>query len=174
MPVYLTVYDLDRCWNSLAHRAGLGLYRSGLELDSVEYTYNSESASAGAEAASESSGVTWHAPLHESTAGAATLRERRLVGRAPVTAAAAHEALRTLALSWAAADYHALESNCHHWCAAAAAELGLGIPRWIHGLVRLLRLCTDGGAPHRDLPTLAVSEPLCGPRIRMRGTVPER
>ena len=40
-PVWLKVYDLNGCWNAATHPRGLGLYRTGIELDGLEYTYNS-------------------------------------------------------------------------------------------------------------------------------------
>ena len=153
-PVYLTVYDLDRCWNAAGmHQLGLGLYRTGIEIDGLEYTFDSDNGSDGG-------GVCWHRPFYEDAT--VHLREKRLLGRTALTADDAHVALRELAQAWRAAEYHSLERSCHHWCAAAAEELGLGVPRWIHGLLRLLCLCTDGGASPlvRD-PATSAAQPLC-------------
>ena len=58
--VFLTVYSLDPCWNALCHPLGLGLYRTGIEIDGVEYTYNNDG-----HRAPDTSGVTAHLPLHE-------------------------------------------------------------------------------------------------------------
>ena len=156
-PVYLNVYDLDRCWNSTGmHQLGLGLYRTGIEIDGVEFTFDSEPGDNGDE-----SGVRWHPPFYEDSAVTVPLRQRLLLGRATLTADTAHGALRELAQIWRAAEYHSFERSCHHWCAAAAEELGLGVPRWIHGLLRVLRFCTDGGGSPAREPTASAAQPLC-------------
>ena len=177
-PVFITIYDLSSCWNTLAHPCGLALYRTGIQIEGIEYTYDSTPADALDEGTStnevptlrtealrllaeaHATGVSWHIPAHEQATAA--LREKKLLGHTALAAAAAHDALQRLSPAWLAVDYHAFELNCHHWCEAAALELGVPCPSWIHGFVRVLRFCTDSGRPSRKPAAQdADLEPLC-------------
>jgi len=144
--VFLTVYDLDPCWNGMCHPIGLGVYKTGVEFSGVEYTYDSEDVVELSEmpraAPPGGSGVTWHAPIHEDANPPCRLRARIPLGRVEMHSEEVHDQLQELAQQWAAADYHALEQNCNHWTHAAGRTLGLPTPNWPDGFVRVLRVCT--------------------------------
>jgi hypothetical protein len=141
--VHLTLYDLSP-WNAFGYQLGLGIFRSGIELDGLEYTFDGNKES-------NASGVTWHVPFHADVEHANTmLRERIELGHAKMLSTEAHDRLRSLAEEWMAMDYDALELNCHHWVDAAANALGVSAPRYIHGLVRVLRFCTGAAFDSRS------------------------
>lgn len=138
--VHLTVYDLDPCWNALCHPLGLGIYKTGIEFDGVEYTFDYDR-----HGPPEKSGVTAHPPIHESAEARQTPMRARISLGYPDDMAVAemHDRVLALAEDWVNSDYEPLENNCNHWTAAAARALRVATgPRWTHGCLRALRVCT--------------------------------
>ena len=87
-------------------------------------------------------GVAWHPPYHtdRSMAASLPLRARLPLGVSKRELHDSHQALRALAtLEWTMDDYEITEHNCHHWVAAACAELGLEPPpRWLNRAANIL------------------------------------
>jgi hypothetical protein len=121
--VQLTLYDLCTCCNGLAHRAGVGVYHSGIVVDGVEYTYDNILTSTG-------TGVVPHVPYYTDDERRRTLPLRCILslGSSRLPTEATHELLRGLSSHWHAHAYDIVEHNCHHWCMEAAAALRVAPP----------------------------------------------
>ena len=59
-------------------------------------------------------------------------RQRIVLGTSRLSATNSHKLLRALASLWLSEEYDMVEHNCHHWCCAAAAALGVTPPpAWV-------------------------------------------
>lgn len=137
--IYLNIYDLCPCWNSMAHCAGLGVYHTGLELGGVEYSFDNHP--------DQEEGLIWHPPYHqdESLQRRLPLRVRVLLGRSYCKLDAGHTLLRSMTSDWPSGSYDLLECNCHHWCATAACVLDVqGVPNWVTRSAAVLRFFSGG------------------------------
>jgi len=97
------------------------------------------------------------------------LRVQLLMGEVASHPLSVHRVLRSLGSEWPSSSYDILERNCHHWCAAAIAELRLesaNIPRWLDRTGSVLRVLTGAGS--HDAALEAASE--CGGGKRDSGS----
>ena len=134
--IHLTLYDLCTCCNGMAHRLGIGVYHSGIELEGVEYTFDNVADT------TSGSGIVAHEPYYMDVdrQRSLPLRCRIPLGTSRVSVRASHELLVGLSSLWHPHDYDLVERNCHHWCHDAACALGVEPPPpWVSRLTEILR-----------------------------------
>ncbi len=126
LEVRCNVYDLSTR-NDYMYPLGLGIFHSGIEIGSDEWTFGGHP--------HDSSGVYSHEPTRPVPHIVVPVRARVVLGRTHASLADVASLARELGRTFLGSKYHLLRCNCNHFSDELARRLlGFGIPGYVNRL----------------------------------------
>ena len=125
--VFLNLYDLHQN-NNYFHAFGMGVFHSGVEVNSVEYSYGGHPG--------ESTGVF---SIRPRTAQEGPFREQILLGKTSFSSQEIDSIITELKAKFRGCDYNVVSNNCNHFSDALAKKLlgGKGIPGYVNRAAKM-------------------------------------